>query len=312
MFSEASSADISAAYVAVRVIGGADDTDMGRTLRRRYGVSTYPTMFALTADGAILRRSFQRSVAGILSAMSAAAETQKQFLAVSAALAGKQDAASLRRLATLYGERSQFRQARALLERISSAERTVADQVALLAILAALDDTAATQALLQTLIATHADHPDNIRWRIELALAAAPQEFATREAKEAAGVQRVAALTALLIRTERVSDQAQVRLQIARLLNSSPGRAGALEHWDWILEQARDSAAAPEALMQKAIALYMGAAGAADKLEQVRLLLQEIVDKHPQHPAAEGAKRYLPRVQRTIDRARAAEDASSK
>lgn len=312
VFSQPDSAAISDAYVAVRVLGGADDTDVGRSLRRRYAVSTYPTLLAMTHDGAVLTRSFQRDVAGILAAMDLAAETQKEFATLSASLIDKQDPDSRRTLATLYKDRSQLEQARVLLEGLTASKPQVRDQIALLEVLTGLEDAEACLALLKSLIATHTDHADNIQWRIRLALAAIPTEFSTREAKEAAAVQRVAALKALLTSAELVADQAQVRLRIGRLLNSTPDREAALEHWNWILEHARDSAAAPEALMQKAIALYMSAGGNLDTLEQVKLLLQEIVDKHPKHPAAEGARRYVPAVQRTIDKARAANGATQK
>lgn len=308
VFSQPASAAISNAYVAVRILGGKDDTDLGRSLRRRYGLSTYPSMLALTHDGAVLTRSFQRDVAGILSAMNVATENQKKFSALSATLTGKDDAPSLRRLATLYKDRGQFSEARSLLEQLTASKPDVHDQVALLEVLDHLEDVDATQALLKTLVAGYPDHADNIQWRIALALAAVPTHFSTREDKQAAAAQRVAVLVALLPSATRVADQAQVRLRIGRFLNRTPDREAALQHWDWILEHARESAAAPEALMNKATALYRSAAGNADKLERVKELLQELVDTHPKHPAADDARRYLPAVQRTIDKARAAED----
>ena len=88
-------------------------------------------------------------------------------------------------------------------------------------------------------------------------------------------------------------------------------REAALEHWEWILEHARDSAAAPEALMQTAGALFRGARGDAEMLEEVKALLQEIVDKHPKHPAASDAKRYIVAVQKSIEKARADAEADA-
>ena len=98
------------------------------------------------------------------------------------------------------------------------------------------------------------------------------------------------------------NDQAAIRLQMARILNSSRNREEAMAHWDWILENARGSPSTPEALMQTAGALFRGAGGKIERLEEVKSLLKEIVEKHPNHPAAADAGRYIVAVQKSIDK----------
>ncbi len=305
MFSKPESAEISNNFVAVRLLGGHDLNDEGRAFAKRYGVRGFPTMLAMNADGGVLHKEFQRDVDGILEGMLLAGEMQARFQRDEAALKGKTDAASVRALAELYKQRLQYEAARSRYESLTKKDPQVDDQVALLEILQAMNETAAAKALLGTLVKTQPDDARAIEWRIALQLADVPKSYSSREEAKAGQEKTMAALSALLGEVKAKADQAMVRLHIARILNGTRDREAALEHWEWILEHARDSAAAPEALMQTAGALFRGARGDADLLEEVQALLQEIVDKHASHPAASDAKKYIVAVQKSIDKARA-------
>ena len=304
MFSQPESARISDAYVAVRLLGGNDLDDEGRAFAQRYGVRGFPTLLALSPDGAVLNRSFQRSLEGILGAMQQAATTQAAFEKTEAALRDRTDAGSIRTLARLYRDRMQYEAARKAYGALAS-HAQVADHVELLSVLQAVGDKAAEKALLSRLIEEHPTDPRAIEWRIARALSDVPTQFASREERAAAQAQSQKLLTSLLETVGSPAEQAMVRLHLARILNSTRDREAALAHWEWILEHARDSAAAPEALMQTAGALFRGARGDVELLEEVQGLLQEVVDKHPDHPAAADARRYIVAVAKTIEKTKA-------
>jgi tetratricopeptide (TPR) repeat protein len=305
VFSQADSAAISDKYTAVRLLGGYDLDDEGRAFAGRYGVSSFPTLLAMTPTGAVLTRSFQRDTAGILETMSKAADLQAAFEKKKAELEKKTDAASIRSLARLQQKRLELEAARTGFEALVAKEPLLDDQVALLGVLKSLGDQAASQKLLAALVKDHRADARWIGWRIALALADVPTEFASLEARQAAEAQTLASLKQLLEEVEAKNDQAAIRLKMASLLNRSRNREEALAHWDWILKNARDSASAPEALMQTATALFRGADSKVERLEEVKNLLKEIVDKHPDHPAAADAGRYIVAVQKSIDKLKA-------
>jgi len=303
VFSQPEGKAISDKYLAVRLLGGQDLDDEGKAFMARYGVGGYPTLLAMTADGAVLTKQFQRTADGIVEAMDGAAKSEASFKAKEAELAKKKDDASIRELAGLYFERFQLDQAREGLEALTASNPTVEDQLQLLEVLGSMNDMEARKALLGSLVKSRPNHADLVKWRIALATADVPTTFASREEYMAAMEQVKQALTELLGKVEKPADEAVVRVRLAAALNSSRDRESALEHWDWVLENARDSDAAADALMGKAEALFRAAQGDAKKLEVSQAMLQEIVDKHPSSPQASNAKRAIPAVQRAIDKA---------
>jgi tetratricopeptide (TPR) repeat protein len=311
VFSQPDSVKISQGYVAVRLLGGDDLDDEARAFALRYGVRSFPTLFAMSAGGAVLDRALPRTLDGILETMEKATLAEKAFLETQAALQKKRDPASLRVLADLYRKRLEFSLAQQALEKIPAAQRTLEDDVLLLEILRAQDEVAGSKALLTRLVATHPDDARAIEWRIALALADIPTAYASREQREAGERASLAALQALLPGLTRTADEAAVRLALARLLSGTRDREDALEHYEWILENARESDSAAEALMGKAGALFKGARGDAAALEAVKRLLEEIVERHPDHPAASDARRYIVAVQKSIDKARADAEADA-
>ena len=101
MFSQPGSDEISDKYVAVLLLGGNDMNDEGRAFAEKYGVRGYPTLLALTHDGAVVNRSIGRTRDGILEAMATAQTNNEEFLVEKEELEGKKDAESLRKLGTL-------------------------------------------------------------------------------------------------------------------------------------------------------------------------------------------------------------------
>lgn len=307
MFSEAESAEISDKYVAVRLLGGEDLDDEGKTFMRRYGVRGFPTLLALSADGAVLTRKFQRDLDGILTAMSEAASSNEDFLKREAELKDKTDAASVRELAGLYKERAQYEEARTRYEKlVSSANPELDDQLALLGVVEALADAEARKALLGTLVKTRADDERSIDWRMDLALADLPTQATSREEfMEIMGKQHDL-LSGLLGELESKSDQAVVRNRIANILSRTGKQKDAVEHYNWILENARDSEPAAVALwiiaqehFKQAQDPFTGEMN-VDQLEAGKVLLQEIVDKHGEHQLSRRAAMVIPKVDEAI------------
>ena len=181
VFSQPSSKAISDKYLAVKLRGGNDLNDEGKAFMSRYGVRGYPTMLAMTADGAVLSRTFDRTAEGIVAGMDSAAEAQQAFVAKAAELGKKTDTASVRELAGLYKDRFQFDEAKSRLETLLAKDPAVEDQMAMLDILDSTGDKDARKALLEELVKTRADHKESINWRIALATADIPTAFGSRE-----------------------------------------------------------------------------------------------------------------------------------
>lgn len=318
VFSKEESAEISDNYVAVRLLGGDDLDDEGKAFMRRYGVRGFPTLLALSPDGAVLTREFDRDTAGILAAMTQAATGNENFLKKEAELKSKTDAASVRELAGLYKDRAQYEQAKAGYEKlVSAANPEVDDQLALLGIVEALGDAPARRALLSTLCKTRADDARCIDWRMDLALADLPMQATSREEFMEVMGKQLELLTSLLGELESKADQAVVRNRIAGNLSRTGKQKEAVEHWNWILENARDSKSAPVALWVVAQEHFKKAqdpfSGEIDikQLEAGTVLLQEILDKHGDHQMAQRAKMVIPRVSEAIEKQKA-KDAEKK
>lgn len=317
MFSKPEGARISEKYVAVRLLGGNDLDEEGEAFMKRYGVGGYPTLLAMTSDGAVIGREFGRTAEGILAGMDRARTADEQFHQRHAELKNSKDPEAVRELADMYMERAQHEEARTRFEQlVSTSAPALDDQLALLEILEQLDDTAARKALLTTLIQTRKGDERNIDWRMDLATADLPTQVTSREEWEDVMGKRKEEFTKLLASVTQPADQAVVRHSLASVLANTGDLDGAIVHWEWILANARDSRVAPDALwimaqqkFKKARDPFTGNRDIA-MLEQAKTMLREIVDKHADHPLAERAENMaLPAVDKAIDEQRTKDEA---
>lgn len=320
VFSTPEGARISDKYVAVRLLGGTDLDAEGKDFMRRFDVGGYPTLLAMTAEGAVVSREFDRTADGILSGMDAAVAANTQFLAREAELKAKSDPAGVRELAGLYRDRAQLEPARAGYEKlVSAAKPDVEDQLALLDVVEKLGDGPARRSLLTRLVDTRKDDVRHIEWRMDLAMVDLPTQITSREEWMEVMAKRKDVLGGLLAQVEKPADQAAVRHALASALANTGDVQKALEHWNWILENARDSQVVPDALWVVAQNTFKGAkdpfTGDMDlaKLEACRAMLQEIVDAHADHPLAGRVKQMaLPAVVKAIEAQKAKQAAAAK
>jgi len=310
VFSKPESAAISDRYTAVQLVGGVDLDDEGRAFMRRYGVRGFPTLLAMTADGAVLGRGFQRTVEGLLSGLARAEAANKTFLEEQPVLAKKDDADSVRRLAGLYKQRAQHEQARAGFEKLTATGAPeVEDQVALLDVYAALAATDARNALLQKLVDTRQQDERHIRWRMDLATAHLPR-ITSRELRIEVLPKRKVAFAKLLEDVEKPADQAVLRFALAGVLARTGDPAAALVHWDWILEHVPESSDVPKVLMRKAQAVWSTSNNDPARLEAARALLQRVIDEYASTPEARLAGRSIKTLEKKIaESSKKAEDA---
>lgn len=311
LFSKAGSHAISDQYTAVRLLGGDDATDEGRAFAVRYRVEGFPTLLAMSADGAVLSRKFQRDLPGILSTLQAAAKAQATFLATEKALGDSEAPADLRTMAGLYKSRMQLAQARARYEALPRKDRRVEDQIALLEVLTDLDDADARKALLGTLLETYPDHAAHLEWRIQLATADLPAEATSPDEFRMLQLGTQAALEPLLAELTKPAEQALVRSRLAEVLSNLRDLPGALAHLDWILANVKGTPIAVDALMRKGLMhINLGyGSGNLAKVKEGRALLQQLIDEHPRHPQASRAQRMLPQVDRIVRQLEAKRDA---
>lgn len=284
MFSQPESAQISEKFVAVKMLGGQDLDDEGKAFMSRYGVQGYPTLLAMTADGAVVSRSFQRTMDGIIKTMEDATATNEAFLKEAAELSTKTDPESMRTLAKKYAERSQLDEAGGLYEKLVASKPTAEDRLAYIAVLAVKGDDDGRKAQYEALLEENADHEDAIDWRIELATFGLPQRFKTREQMQEVMGQRKERLTKLLAEVQKPLDQAAVRAQLGEAFFATGDRDTAKEHFQWILDNARKSKHAGLALLAIAMATYMEDPTSVENLEKAKELLDEVVANHADSP----------------------------
>ncbi len=298
MFSKPEAAGISDTYTAVRLVGGNDLDDEGKAFMKRYGVGGYPTLLAMTADGAVVGRSFERTVEGILATMAKAVTDNAAFLTKEADLAKKTDDASVRELAGLYKSRSQLTEARARYEKLTASKPALEDQENLLEVLSGVGDGAARKALLKTLVDTRKDNPKNIRWRTDLATADLPTRVSSREEWIDVMGKRKAIFTTLLTEVTKPEDQAHVRGLLAGILANTGDQEGAEAHWDWILENAPKSEAAAGALWMKGNGLIRQGQFEGDpaKVREAKALWVRLAAEHPDTQVGKRASSVMPQL----------------
>ena len=308
MFSKPGSDEISDKYVAVLLLGGDDMTDEGRAFAERYGVRGYPTMLALTHDGAVVNRNIGRSKDGILDAMEKAKTNNEEFLAEKSDLEGKKDPESLRKLGTLYLGRAQLDQAKPLLTALLATEgATAEDRLAMLDLQKKAGDKDGATKTRQDLIAKHADHDDHLQWRMDAATADIPQPTSRAEA-EGYFKSLVEALSKLLTEVKDKDDQAVVRYAIGRWL-SRYDRKGTLEHLEWILANAPECKIAKDAMFNTGIMRWQVGRDASDlaQIKSGKELLEKYIEENGSSRQADHAKRrFIPAMDADIKKLEAA------
>ncbi len=318
VFSLADSSKISDQFTAVQLLGGNDLDDEGKAFMQRYDVGGYPTLLAMTPDGAVVSREFDRTLDGILSAMEAAVTKNEEFKKSETELSAKTDAESVRTLAALYKERSQLTKARAGYETLTKKDPEIADQEALLDVLGSLGDNAARKALLKVLVDTRAGHEKHIDWRMEHAMADLPRQVTSREEFIDVMGKRKTVLEELLPSVKEPMDQAAVRGMLAQILANTGDREGAEEHWSWILEKAPKSKAAAAALWMKGQNLIRQGQfeGNPAKVEEAKTLWKQLAEDHPDTPMGQRAGQLMPQLDGLIQmleaKKKAAEEAEKK
>ncbi len=302
MFSQAGSNKISDKFTAVRMLGGNDMSDEGRAFAKRYGLRGFPSLYAMTADGAVLTQNFQRDLDGIISTMEGAAKTDAEFRAKEKELGKSKLPESLRTMAGLYKDRMQWDQARTNLEALTKTNPSVEDQVGLLEVLTAVGDDTARKTLLGTLIETRKGHAEHINWRIALATADINMRPQSRDEYTAMLDAQKAAYTTLLAEVKTPADQAVVRARLADVAMKSRDSKTAAEHFDWILTNAKDSPVVPDALFGKGVALVQQGYGSQDvtKVKEGKALVQKLIDDHGTHAKAGQARRVMSQIDMLI------------
>lgn len=299
MFSQAESSQISDKYTAVRLLGGNELDDAGRDFMERYGVPGFPTMLAMTADGAVIGRNLPRSVAGILQAMEVAAQAEASFRAKEKEIGESQLPEALREMAGLYKDRMQWDRARTNYEKLTAKDPKVEDQVALLEVYTAQGAKEERNQLLGLLVETRKDDENYIQWRIDLATSDLPAQFKSREEFVAA---MKTALEPLLDDVKKPADKAVVHSKLADILRRTGNTDEAMTHWDWILENASSSPLVPEVLFAKAYTMINQGYMAKDleKMRAARAMFKKVIDEHPKHAVAGSAARVLPQADDAI------------
>jgi len=310
VFSKPGSDAISNKYVAVLLLGGNDIDDEGRAFAKKYGVGGYPTLLALTHDGAVVNRSIGRSRDGILEAMAKAQTNNEEFLAEKTDLEGKKDAESLRTLGTLYLGRSQLDEAKPLLAALLATDKATAeDRLSMLDLQKKSGDKEGAVKTRADLIAKHADHEDYVDWRMEAATADIAQPTSRDpELRKAYFASYIGALNTLLADLKDKNHQAIVRFNIGGPL-SQTDKQGALDHLEWILANAPESKVAKDAIFNTGIMRWQVGKEASDlaKIKSGKELLEKYIEDNGSSRKASYAKqRLLPQIDADIEKLEAA------
>jgi tetratricopeptide (TPR) repeat protein len=293
VWSKPDSARIQEVAVPVRILGGADLDDAGRVFMERYGVQGFPTLMALTPDGAVLDGDLTHgrlgewiedpagAVTAIVEGLAAAQAREDAFRAEAKALAEKTDRESLVRLGDLHAERMDPASARTLYEKALAAGPTVDVHLRLAEILAATGDTAGETKVLDEMIAGYPEHADRIEWRIRRATIDLPQGAADDVSLKIlldSYVERYRALAAKIAEEGKKSDEAAVRVRLSNLLLQREDPVAARAEVAWVLEHAGDSPYAADA--------YAMLAMLAEAPPEAAGHLKTLLEKFPKHPHA--------------------------
>jgi tetratricopeptide (TPR) repeat protein len=305
VFSRPDAARISDEYVAVRLLGGDDATPEVDAFMQRYDVEGYPTLLAMTADGAVLSRIRTFNQDGPLGAqefLAALAEATKQdaeFQARRKELLAKDDPAAWAEVVKALVDRGEHAAARDVHRRILAKEPTVDNHGMLAFLEEKAGDRAGERATLESMLAKFAGHPERIEWRIRLATMDIGSTAKTEEEAEALIARHLAVLEKLLATVEAegsVPDQAEVHMRLANMLAQKGDDQGMAKHLRWIVEKDTTGARAPAARLALAYALYQ-----SEDLPPAIEHLEVLVAKHPDTPEGQQAKDVLPQLKKELE-----------
>ena len=292
MFSAEDSAKISDTYVAVRIRGGAELDDAGRAFMERYGVRGYPTILAMTVDGAVLSPDLiagrlrgwvgdpSSGVTDLLASMAEAKEKDATFHEQVKQLEGKDDPESLAKLADLYAERFNDEKAKGLYEKALEAGPNVDIHLRLVELLAQTGNSEAELEVVSKMIDLYEDHEDRIQWRLRRAIIDLPQGAADQEALNELLATYIERHEKVLEEVKTEGDkrsEAVVRIRLANLRLQSGDEETARTEIQWVLDNVEDKSHLGEAHGL----LAMIAKEPAERVKHLEWILENTPD-HPQ------------------------------
>jgi tetratricopeptide (TPR) repeat protein len=298
VFSQAESAKISDRFVAVRMLGGLDETPEVEQFMQRYEVEGFPTLLAMTADGAVLSREIPRNVDGILAAMEDAQKSEVDFQAKKTALAGKSDPESLATMAKMHLERYDLPAAQVLYAKVVASTPTAENYGMLAAIYGRTGQKDEERRTLQAMVQRFADSPERMEWRIQLATIDLPNRATTEEEFHALVDSHMAALSGLLAEVEKeksVAGQSEIRFRLGKYAEQKQDFAAMKAHLAWIVENDPKGKFGPKARMILAFAAFQDS-----ELETAVALLEKLVADSPESPEAAQAREVLPQIKEEL------------
>jgi Tfp pilus assembly protein PilF len=301
VWSQPGSKEISDRYVAVRIKGGIDGTPEVQAFMERHGVEGYPTLLAMTVDGAFVAPIPTHTQDGVplgadafVKAMDAATAAEGEFQSKKSALASKTDASSQAELAKLHMQRHQFEAARDLYQRIVQAEGTTENYGMLATLHKWIGSKADERKTLETMIRRFPQHAERIEWRIRLATMDLGNRAETDEQAVALIDRHLAALGALLRQVETesaVADETEIHTRMADLSARKQDRAGMKKNLSWILEHDAKGKRAAEARMALAFAAFE-----EEDLDTAITHLERVIADHPGTKEAKRAEEVMPQL----------------
>lgn len=260
MFSTAEAAEIGTEFRAVRILGGNDLDEVGEAFLQRYGVRGYPTLLAVTAGGDLLDGDLMggrlRTAPEILAALRAAKAANDAFLSERVRLESLGDAKSLRRLAELHRARRNLAAARETLETIleTDGDAPVEVRKELLSVLARTEDRDAERAMLDDVVERYPDDEDHTEWLVRRATMHIPRPTSMAEMESVIGefAAAIEQLRGEAAKAGRTSQEAELRVSLAKIAADRSDEETYQAHVDWVLEHAVEDPAAREIQMLRA------------------------------------------------------------
>ncbi len=333
VFSKPDSRVLSDRWVAVRVLGGEDETPAAKSFLDRYDVEGFPALLVLTADGQVVVRDLLADgfpdTAALVRDLERAEVENRAFREREASLRHEDSAESLQRLALLYLERSDPRSAAETMLRVAERSPSPGLWEQVVALAAKARDPALERRALDLLLQRWPDHPDRVAWLVRRATMDL-EGASDGETLYRGRLERLEALRKAEADAGRREGEAQVRLVVADLLRDHHDEAGADEELRWVVAHLAEggSAARAHLLLARAAVRANDLAAARTEAEaavrlapktapaiDARALLAElaygrddaaeairqyekIVEEAPDSEAAERARAALPDLRR--------------
>lgn len=306
IWSKAGSSALSDKYVAVRLLGGDDATPEVDAFLERYQIEGFPTLMAMTPDGALVARLSGFDEAGrpvtpdaMLGRMDEAAAREAEFAKYRAEVTAKGDPQSQEQLAGLLMQRQELDAARDVYAKVVQATPTVEAYGMLAGLEAMTGRKAELRKTLETMLAKFPDNAERIEWRISLRTMDLPSRASGPEEVKKVVAQHETALTDLLREVDKegkASDQAEIHYRLADLANQRRDEAVAKTHLQWIVDHDATGRRSAPSEFRLAILAYR-----AEDLDRAISGLEHIVAAHPTSPEAEEATRRLPEIKSERD-----------